>query len=58
MAETSQQNSASATASVAQQKNGFEGLESALPDLQEDFLKFPEEEPLLPDTGIPHFKDN
>ncbi|OAV92563.1 hypothetical protein PTTG_27599 [Puccinia triticina 1-1 BBBD Race 1] len=34
-------------------KNGFEGLEAALPDLQEGFLKLPEEEPLPPDTGIP-----
>ncbi|OAV95196.1 hypothetical protein PTTG_11141, partial [Puccinia triticina 1-1 BBBD Race 1] len=53
MAETSQQNSASATASVQPPRKGFEELESALPPLQEDFLKFPEEEPLPPDTGIP-----
>ncbi|OAV95899.1 hypothetical protein PTTG_06689 [Puccinia triticina 1-1 BBBD Race 1] len=53
MAETSQQNSPSATASLPPQKNGFEELELALPPLQEDFLKLPEEEPLPPDTGIP-----
>ncbi|OAV90200.1 hypothetical protein PTTG_00692, partial [Puccinia triticina 1-1 BBBD Race 1] len=53
MAETSQQNSATATASAPPQKNGFEELESALSTLQEDFLKLPEEEPLPPDTGIP-----
>ncbi|OAV94832.1 hypothetical protein PTTG_26836 [Puccinia triticina 1-1 BBBD Race 1] len=53
MAETSQKNCATATASAQPQKNGFEELESALPPLQEDFFKLPEEEPLPPDTGIP-----
>ncbi|OAV86803.1 hypothetical protein PTTG_10391, partial [Puccinia triticina 1-1 BBBD Race 1] len=53
MAETSQQNCATATASAPPQKKGFEELESALPTLQEDFLKLPEEQPLPPDTGIP-----
>ncbi|OAV92168.1 hypothetical protein PTTG_03704 [Puccinia triticina 1-1 BBBD Race 1] len=53
MAETSQQNCATATASAPPQKNGFEELESAFPLLQEDLLKLPEEEPLPPDTGIP-----
>ncbi|OAV86213.1 hypothetical protein PTTG_30020 [Puccinia triticina 1-1 BBBD Race 1] len=53
MAETSQQNCATATALAQPPKNGFEGLEAALPPLQEDFLKLPEEEPLPPDTMIP-----
>ncbi|OAV88873.1 hypothetical protein PTTG_01969 [Puccinia triticina 1-1 BBBD Race 1] len=53
MAEISPQNSASATALAQPQKNGFEGLEAALPPLQEDFINLPEEEPLPPDTGIP-----
>ncbi|OAV85737.1 hypothetical protein PTTG_30307 [Puccinia triticina 1-1 BBBD Race 1] len=53
MAETSQKNCATATASAPPQKNGFEELDSALPPLQEDFLKLLEEEPLPPDTEIP-----
>ena len=53
MAETSQQNKGSGTASVPPQRSGFEELESAFPPLQEDFLKFPEQEPPTPDTGIP-----
>ncbi|OAV87721.1 hypothetical protein PTTG_29310 [Puccinia triticina 1-1 BBBD Race 1] len=53
MAETSQQNSTSATASAPPQRNGFEELKSALPPLQEDFLKLPKDEPIPPDTGIP-----
>ncbi|OAV92779.1 hypothetical protein PTTG_27539 [Puccinia triticina 1-1 BBBD Race 1] len=53
MAETSQNNCATDTALAQPPKNGFEGLEAALPPLQEDFFKLPEEEPLPPDTGIP-----
>ncbi|OAV85371.1 hypothetical protein PTTG_30573, partial [Puccinia triticina 1-1 BBBD Race 1] len=53
MAETSQQNNSSATNSAPPQKSGFKELELALPPLGEDFLNFPQEEPLPPDTGIP-----
>ncbi|OAV87250.1 hypothetical protein PTTG_29512 [Puccinia triticina 1-1 BBBD Race 1] len=53
MAETSQQSRDSNTNSAPQPRRGFEELESALPPLEEDFLEFPQEETLPPDTGIP-----
>ncbi|OAV85181.1 hypothetical protein PTTG_30722, partial [Puccinia triticina 1-1 BBBD Race 1] len=53
MEETSQQSRDSNTNSAPQPRRGFEELESALPPLGEDFLQFPQEETLPPDTGIP-----
>ncbi|OAV88013.1 hypothetical protein PTTG_29193 [Puccinia triticina 1-1 BBBD Race 1] len=50
---TSQQSNNSAINSAQPQRKGFSELESALPPLDKDFLAFPQEEPLPPDTGIP-----
>ncbi|OAV89119.1 hypothetical protein PTTG_07858 [Puccinia triticina 1-1 BBBD Race 1] len=50
---TSQPSNNFATNSAQPQRNGFGELELALPPLDKDFITFPQEEPLPPDTGIP-----
>ncbi|WAR58467.1 hypothetical protein PtB15_5B701 [Puccinia triticina] len=53
MAEISPPSNSSVTNSAQRPRSSFEEHESALPPLGEDFLSFPQEEPLPPDTGIP-----
>ncbi|OAV91346.1 hypothetical protein PTTG_28002 [Puccinia triticina 1-1 BBBD Race 1] len=53
MAEISPPSNSSVTNSAQQPRSGFKELKLALPPLGEDFLSFPQEEPLPPDTGIP-----